>query len=415
MSEKRIFDKALLPDGWHDQVMIETDEYTIVDIQPNAQVTTDATVTNQFAVPGLTNVHSHAFQHAFAGHSEYRTNEHDSFWTWRSLMYQFVESLTPDQVFEIAKTLYRRMKQAGYCSVGEFHYLLHRPDGKPFDNINAMADALINAAIDCELDICMLPVLYQRGGFDDRPLVGGQTRFGSSTDLYLEMLTKLKTDWGGHPRVRLGVALHSLRAVSIKNATDVIEQVETILPECPIHIHVAEQTKEVEDCVQANGKRPVQLLLDSMPVDKRWCLIHATHLTDSECQRIAKSQAVVGVCPTTEANLGDGIFRSEDYLQQGGALAIGSDSHITVDPYEELRWLEYAQRLIQHRRAVLCTNDQSCGSLLYQWACRGGDQVTGFDHEIRIGASSNFTTLATEDHPADPADRILDHRIFYSH
>ena len=410
------FQKALLPDGWQDDVVIGIEDRTIRSIDvgvtgPPGQ----ARAVAGFAIPGMTNVHSHAFQHAFAGLSEYRTSQHDSFWTWRKRMYEFLERITPEEMHRIGRRLYAQMLAAGYTTVGEFHYLHHQPDGTPYGNVNEMADALIQAAIDVGMNICMLPVYYQRGGFDDSPLSGGQKRFGSSRDLFLKMLEKLKSDWSSHPQVRPGFALHSLRAVTVPAGQAMVSDVEQILPGCPIHIHVAEQTSEVDDCLAASGKRPVQLLLDSFDVNHRWCLIHATHMDDDECRRVAASGATIGVCPTTEANLGDGIFRGEAWLKAGGKLAIGSDSHISVDACEELRMLEYSQRLSLRRRAILCTDDQSCGSLLWHWASRGGAAVTGFGSpELRVGSIANLCLIDPRlpDHVS--IDRLLDLSVFHS-
>ena len=400
--------KALFPTRWAENVSITTDGNLITSIEE----TSNSIDTPGFAVPGMTNVHSHAFQYAFAGLSEYQTAANDSFWTWRKLMYEFLETLTPDAVYEIGKELYGKMLANGYTTVGEFHYLLHQTDGTPYNNVNEMADALIKAATDVGMNICMLPVLYQRGGFDGSPIIGGQLRFGSDNDLFLKMVEKLKSDYAKQANVRIGIALHSLRAVSVEPARSVIADVNSILPNCPIHIHVAEQTKEVDDCVAATGKRPVQYLLDSFDVDERWCLIHATHMTDDECLRVTNSHAVVGVCPTTEANLGDGVFMAEEYLRDGGCLAIGSDSHISVSATEELRLLEYAQRLTKRRRAVLCREDMSCGSLLYRWASDGGAQATGFGPaKLEVGSANGITVIPESN---IPNERILDRYVFHS-
>ncbi len=409
------FPKAFLPDGWHDDVVLTVRDHTIEHVEVGvAQPGADVQRVAGAAIPSMTNVHSHAFQYAFAGLSEYRTAHADDFWTWRALMYNFVATLTPDEVYAIGQRLYRAMYAAGYTTVAEFHYLLHQPGGTPYDNPNEMADALIQAALEAGLRICMLPVFYQRGGFDGRPLEGGQQRFGSSHDLFLRMVDKLNSDWANHPSVRLGVALHSLRAVSIPAAQALLADVDMLLPGCPIHIHVAEQTKEVADCLAATGQRPVELLLDTFDVNERWCLIHATHLTDDEGKRVAQSGAVVGVCPTTEANLGDGVFRAEDYMQYGGNLAVGSDSHISVDACEELRLLEYAQRLTQQRRNVLCTETTSCGPWLWNWAANGGAAVTGFGPAaIQPGASAHLSLIDPGLVASVPTDRLLDHVVFH--
>ena len=407
---KYFFKKALLPDGWRENVRIEIADHRIVAVDAD----TDAAGSRVFdgvAVPGMTNVHSHAFQFGFAGLSEYRTGTHDSFWTWQKRMYEFVDTITPEKAHAIGKQLYARMLAVGYTTVGEFHYLLHQRDGTPYENNNEMADALIAAAKEAGMRICMLPVLYQRGGFDESPLAGGQLRFGSSNALYLDMLSGLQSRYRDDPAVSLGVALHSLRAVSVAAAQQVLKDARSIVPDAPIHIHVAEQVKEVEDCVAVTGKRPVELLLDSFEVDEKWCLIHATHMSDRECQRLAGTGAVSGVCPTTEANLGDGVFRAEDWLKLEGKLAIGSDSHVSVDVAEELRILEYAQRLTQQRRAVLCTDTQSCGSLLYQWSCAGGAQVTGFgDGGLSVG---NLASISVMDERFEDVEFNFDGSIFH--
>ena len=285
---KYFFAKALLPSGWQENVAVEIVDHRIESVEIDASAE-GATVVDGIAVPGMTNVHSHAFQHAFAGLSEYRTGEHDSFWTWRKLMYEFLETLTPDDVHKIGIELYGRMARAGYTTVGEFHYLLHQPNGTAYTNVNEMADALIAAALESGIRICMIPVLYQRGGFDNRPLAGGQLRFGSTHELYLDMVSKLATDYRDHSQVRIGVAMHSLRAVSDVSGQRMLKDVASALSDPPVHIHVAEQVQEVEDCVAVTGKRPVELLLDSFEVDENWCLIHGTHMSDDECERLALS------------------------------------------------------------------------------------------------------------------------------
>ena len=404
------FSHAMLPAGWQSNTLITSSENRITSIETahSQQVDLAAKHHSGIAVPGMVNVHSHAFQHAFAGLSEYRTDQRDSFWTWRKLMYEFLEELTPEQVYQIALKLYQKMKSVGYSVVGEFHYLLHQPGGKPYDNINEMADALIAAAGEAKLNICMLPVLYQRGGFDDRILTGGQLRFGSSSELFVSMFEKLLSDHGHRPHVQIGWAIHSLRAVAISAAREIQQALDRVAPDCPIHIHIAEQTAEVEDCIASTGLRPVEFLLEHFDVDSRWCLIHATHMTDKESERVAQTNAVIGVCPTTEANLGDGVFEAERFMLQGGRLAIGSDSHVAVAPNEELRLLEYAQRLTQHRRAVLCSDTESCGERLWLWAAAGGSQATGFPMAIDTGNLSDFHIIpATHSAPARSLDRYL--------
>jgi formimidoylglutamate deiminase len=403
---------ALLPEGWRKDVLVTVVDHRIVSVEEEAKGPASGAIRISGCVlPGMANVHSHAFQHAMAGLTEYRTSEQDSFWTWRTLMYRFLETFSPVDIFTIGKKLYSEMLAGGYTTVGEFHYLLNRPDGSPYPEPNAMADRLIEAALEAGIRIGMIPVLYQRGGFDNSPLVGGQRRFGSTHGQFLEMLARLKETWGHHPHVRLGYALHSLRAVSIAEGQKTVAEADQILPRCPVHIHVAEQVREVDDCLAATGKRPVELLLDSFDVNSRWCLIHATHMNDEEVRRVVASGAVVGVCPTTEANLGDGFFPGAAYLHNDGKLAIGGDSHMAVDVRSELRVLECVQRLIHRRRAVLCNERESCGEYLYRRAAIGGGIACGFGPAtIAPGSAAVFSRIAFEGGLSP--ERLLDKAIF---
>ena len=299
-------------------------------------------------LPGIANLHSHAFQRAMAGMAERRgDSDQDSFWTWRETMYRFAGRFDPDTLRAVAAQLYVEMLEAGYTSVCEFHYLHHAPDGRPYDDPAAMSRALIDAARETGIRLTLLPVLYMTGGFDGRALGERQRRFGHDIDGYLHLLETLRAEQSD--TLRVGCALHSLRAVP----PDAMTAVLAALPsDSRIHIHIAEQTGEVDDCVAVRGVRPVQWLLDHADVDARWTLVHATHLDDAEVAGTARSGATVAICPTTEANLGDGLFRLRDYLDAGGAWGIGSDSHISVSPVEELRWLEYGQRLATRRRNI---------------------------------------------------------------
>jgi len=299
-------------------------------------------------LPGIANLHSHAFQRAMAGMAERRgDSDQDSFWTWRDTMYRFAGRFDPDTLRAVAAQLYVEMLEAGYTTVCEFHYLHHAPDGRPYDDHAAMSRALIEAARETGIRLTLLPVLYMTGGFDGRALGERQRRFGHDVDGYLRLLDTLRAE--ETDALRVGCALHSLRAVP----PDAMAAVLAALPsDSRIHIHIAEQTGEVDDCVAVRGVRPVQWLLDHADVDARWTLVHATHLDDAEVAGVARSGATVAICPTTEANLGDGLFRLRDYLDAGGAWGIGSDSHISVSPVEELRWLEYGQRLSTRRRNI---------------------------------------------------------------
>jgi formimidoylglutamate deiminase len=298
-------------------------------------------------VPGIANLHSHAFQRAMAGMAERQTDPADSFWTWRETMYRFAARFTPEALHAVAAQLYAEMLEAGYTSVCEFHYLHHAPDGRPYADPAAMSRALIAAARETGIRLTLLPVLYMTGGFDGRALGERQRRFGHDVDAYLRLLDTLRAGEGDD--LRVGCALHSLRAVP----ADAMREVLAALPtDSRIHIHIAEQTAEVEECVAVRGARPVRWLLDNAAVDTRWTLVHATHLDAGEVQGVARSGATAAICTTTEGNLGDGLFPLRDYLDAGGRWGVGSDSHISVSPVEELRWLEYGQRLVTRRRNI---------------------------------------------------------------
>lgn len=353
-------------------------------------------------VPGLSNLHSHAFQRAMAGMAERRTRTgdgaHDSFWTWRETMYHFAARMTPDTLHAVAAQLYAEMLEAGYTRVCEFHYVHHRPDGVPYDDAAEMSLALLAAARETGIRLTLLPVLYMTGGFDGRALSPRQARFGHTVDAYLRLFESL------HARecadLRVGVALHSLRAVPEAAMREVL----AALPAgTPVHIHIAEQVGEVEDCLAVRGARPVQWLLDHAPVDARWTLVHATHLDADETARLARSGATVALCPTTEANLGDGLFPLRAYLDAGGHWGIGSDSHISVSPVEELRWLEYGQRLVTGRRNVATGAFDSVGQTLLAGAL-DGDRATGFDADdewLLLDADAPVLVGADADDVAD--------------
>ena len=328
-----------------------------------------------WALPGIANLHSHAFQRAMAGMAERQGDPNDSFWTWRETMYAMAARFTPEQLRAVAAQLYVEMLEAGYTTVCEFHYLHHRPDGDFYDDRAAMSQALIDAARDTGIRLTLLPVLYMTGGFDGRALSERQQRFGHSVDDYLRLLEGLRTQQD--KSLRIGCALHSLRAVPEAAMHDVLAALPA---DSRIHIHIAEQVAEVEDSIQVRGARPVRWLLDHADVDARWTLVHATHLDEGEVQGIARSGATVAICTTTEANLGDGLFPLRDYLDAGGRWGIGSDSHISVSPVEELRWLEYGQRLRAQRRNIASSAAMpSVGDTLLQGAWTSAADSTGFD------------------------------------
>ncbi|MEP6898846.1 MAG: formimidoylglutamate deiminase [Rhodanobacter sp.] len=344
-----------------------------------------------WVLPGMPNLHSHAFQRAMAGLAERKGRSDDSFWSWRETMYAFAASIGPDQLKAIAAQLYVEMLKAGYTQVCEFHYLHHQPDATPYAQPEAMSLALIEAASEAGIALTLLPVLYISGGFDGRALAPRQRRFGHDVDGYLRLLEALRRHENAN--LRVGIALHSLRAVPEQAMRAVLAS--ELAQDCPIHIHIAEQIGEVQDCLAVRGARPVEWLFDHAQVDDRWCLVHATHLTDAEMQQIARSGAVAGLCPSTEANLGDGLFPLPAYLDARGAFGVGSDSHISISPVEELRWLEYGQRLTSgHRNIAARAQGVSVGETLWRAALHGGAQASGLAvGGLRSGARADLIVL----------------------
>ena len=319
-------------------------------------------------VPGMPNLHSHAFQRVMAGLTERQTNPSDSFWTWRELMYRFASRITPEQLHAIASQLYVEMLEAGYTSVCEFHYLHHQPNGLPYEDAAVMSRALIQAAQDTGIRLTLLPVLYMTGGFDGRALNDQQKRFSHSVQNFLALIADLQAH--ENDGLKIGIALHSLRAVPEAAMREVLSGISSKLP---IHIHIAEQMAEVSECAALRSARPVQWLMDHADVNQDWTLVHATHLDDVEVALIAKSKATVAICTTTEANLGDGFFRLRDFIAADGAFGIGSDSNTSISPIEELRWLEYGQRLLNQQRNIAVTMEQSSvGEYLWQKSVRDG-------------------------------------------
>ena len=373
---------ALLPSGWTKNVLLHWNATgQLTQVEPNTSAPEGTTQAMGPVIPGMPNLHSHAFQRAFAGLTEYRGQNpdgaQDSFWSWRTLMYRFANRITPDQLEAIATWLYLEMLQAGYTSVCEFHYVHHAEDGTPYADDATLAQCLLRAAKKTGIGLTLLPVLYQTSGFGGTAPVEGQRRFIRSTDNMLRLLERLKPlcDAQG---ARLGLAPHSLRAAPPETLHEVLAGLNAIDATSPVHIHIAEQTGEVDACLAWCGQRPVEWLLDHAPVDARWCLVHATHMTPQEYLRAAASGAVAGICPSTEANLGDGIFDMPLWLQHGGAWGIGSDSHATVNAAEELLLLEYGQRLQRRSRNVLAsvTQTQVATAMTLQ-AVVGGAQASG--------------------------------------
>lgn len=386
-------ERVLLSDGWARNKTLVIENGVIEKIADGRIEGSE--VANGPIIPGMVNCHSHAFQRAFAGFSEQGSEGQDSFWTWRQVMYKFLAQLTEENAELIATQLYIEMVKMGYTRVAEFHYLHHQIDGNTYPELAAMAKAIFSAAKSAGIGLTILPVLYQYSGFGGLPPTQGQKRFINSTEQFNQLVSDCFELSKEQSNTNVGIAPHSLRAVDKTALRSVVSHVRELDNHAPIHIHIAEQQKEVNDSIAHSGKRPVQWLLDNMNVDKNWCLIHATHIDESERKGMIDAEAIAGICPTTEANLGDGIFPTTEFMAEGGTIAIGSDSHISVNPIEEIRWLEYAQRLIRQQRAVLAKNSQpSVGLHLWQSANVGGAQSTNSNTgELKVGKQADLLVL----------------------
>jgi len=364
------------------------------------------------AIPGLCNVHSHAFQRGMAGLAERRGPEGDNFWTWRDVMYRFLDRMKPEQVEAITAQAYAEMLERGFTRVGEFHYLHNDPAGVPYGNIAELAERVAAAASETGIGLTLLPVFYAHSNFGGAPPTHGQRRFLNDVDGFARLFEATSRALAPLEGANLGVAPHSLRATTDAE----LAQIVALAPHGPIHIHAAEQTKEIDDCLAWSGARPVDWLLDHAQVDKRWCLVHATHMTAAETLRLARSGAVAGLCPITEANLGDGVFPTPDYCAAGGAFGIGTDSNVLIDAAGELRGLEYAQRLLRKSRNVLAAQaGRSTGRMLFDNAFTGGAQALGTDGGgLCEGASADIVSLDLEDRAlvGRREDALLDSWIF---
>jgi formimidoylglutamate deiminase len=405
------FDHALLPSGWARDVRIGVEGGVIVSIAAGA-ARDGAEHIDGIAVPGLPNLHCHAFQRGMAGLAERRGPQADSFWTWREVMYRFLGRLSPDDVEAIAAFAYVEMLETGFTTVGEFHYLHHDVDGRPYVDIGEMAKRIAAACTETRIGLTLLPSFYAYGGFGGAPPSPGQRRFLNDPERFLKIVERSRAIVAGLPDARVGVAPHSLRAVTPETLRAVCQAV----PDGPIHIHAAEQTKEVDECVAALGGRPVQWLLDNAEIDSRWCLIHATHTSETEIRALAASRAVIGLCPLTEASLGDGIFDGAGYLDSEGRFGIGSDSNIQIDAAAELRQLEYGQRLTRRGRNVMTTQEgESTGRRLFTTALAGGAKALQRPiGALAVGARADVVLLDGE-HPdlaSRQGDQWLDAWIF---
>ncbi|MFG6284544.1 formimidoylglutamate deiminase [Sphingomonas sp. S6] len=399
------FEQALLPTGWRSQVRfhIEAGRFTRIEVDaaPDAGEQRHGSV-----LPGMPNLHSHAFQRLMAGMAETRSGpDGDDFWSWRDLMYRLVGAITPDDLTAIAAMAFVEMLESGFTRSGEFHYLHHQPTGEAYDDPAEMAFALAVAASQTDIALTLLPVFYAHGGFGGTPPGDGQHRFLTDLDGFARLYERTLQAAATLPDAIVGIAPHSLRAVSPAELLAL-----TMMTKGPIHIHIAEQMKEVRDCLAWSGRRPVEWLLDHAAVDPRWCLVHATHITDAECRAIAARGAVVGLCPVTEANLGDGIFPAASFLAADGRFGIGTDSNVRIDLAEELRTLEYSQRLVRQQRTVLADTIRSNGRTLFDAALEGGRCALADGPALEVGDAADLVELAPA--VAAAGDSALDRWIF---
>ncbi|MEP4770842.1 MAG: formimidoylglutamate deiminase [Roseibium sp.] len=402
---------ALLKNGWAKDVLISVDAGgRIRSVKSGTRPSGKRT---GILLPAPANLHSHAFQRAMAGMSERRGSEpRDSFWTWRQIMFRFLDVLTPDDIEAITAFVQLEMLEAGYAAVGEFHYLHHQQGGVPYDNLAELSECIMAAADETGIGLTHLPVLYQYGGCDKRPLTPGQIRFGNDFsrfqklhELAAKALSSLPADCA------LGVAPHSLRAVTREDLSHTV----ALAGASPLHMHLAEQVAEVEEVQLATGRRPIDWLLENHSVANNWCLIHCTQTTPEETLNLAKSGAIAGLCPLTESSLGDGIFDGVRYLDAGGAFGIGSDSNIRISLSEELRTLEYSQRLRDKCRASVATPEKSTGRVLFEGAAKGGAQAIGRSSgTISDGQYADMVALNSSsiDLEGRQGDEILDAYIF---
>ncbi|MGV1683913.1 formimidoylglutamate deiminase [Sphingopyxis sp. NJF-3] len=402
------FERAWIDDRWQGDVRLTVAEGRIASIETGVAASR-GDERHRAVLPGLCNVHSHGFQRGMAGLSERRSRPDDNFWSWREIMYRFLDRLTPEDVAAITAQAYAEMLETGFTRVGEFHYLHHDPAGAPYADPAEMAGAIAAARAASGIGLTLLPVFYAHGNFGGAAPSPGQRRFLCDVDGFAALFDAARGKLAGDDLI--GIAPHSLRAVT----PDELAALLTLSPTGPVHIHAAEQVKEVEDCLAWSGARPVEWLLANVGIDARWCLIHSTHLTGGETSALAASGAVAGLCPVTEANLGDGIFPAVDYLSAGGRFGVGTDSNILIDVAQELRALEYSQRLAHRARALLADEDAPfVGAHLFARAQRGGAQALGVPAGLAVGQAADMVSLDL-DHPAfagtDDAT-LLDRWIF---
>jgi formimidoylglutamate deiminase len=389
---------ALLPSGWAKQVLVEWDDAGVISrVAVGVAKPPEATAVHGPMLPGMPNVHSHSFQRAMAGLAEFRGHPTDDFWTWREQMYRLVRLLEPEDIEAISAHLYIEMLKHGYTTVAEFHYMHNDRAGKPYADRAELAHAVVGAASAAGIALTILPVLYAHGGFGHKPLSPAQRRFQGDPAAIVEILRGIADFHLPAPLLRLGVAPHSARAVDALLLTEMVDAASRLDPTMPIHMHVSEQTGEVAECLETHGVTPLQWISDLVPIDKRWCLIHSTHLTALEMRKAAASGSAIGLCPMTEANLGDGIFDFVPWFETRAPWGIGGDSHVSVSPFEELRQLEYSQRLRMRVRVVASEESSpDVAANLWSAAAAGGAQAVG--HPVGAIAPGRRADLVVLDH-----------------
>jgi len=407
----------MTPDGWIDGCLLTIGaDGTIQALAPTDRPPPGAQRVSGPVLPGMPNLHSHAFQRAMAGLTERWGSPTDSFWTWRDLMYRFVERLGPEEVGTIARQLYIECLKGGYTAVAEFHYLHNAPDGASYDDPAEISHHILSAALETGIALTHLPVLYAYGGFGEIPLGDAQRRFRGDPERILRIGEWAAAQAATAPAITVGAAAHSLRAAPPALIRELQTGLHARNPGAPIHIHIAEQVKEVEDCLFWSGKRPVALLGEELDLDRHWCLVHATHLDEAETDIIAASGAVAGLCPTTEANLGDGLFPLPRFQGQNGVFGVGSDSHVCRDAAEELRLLEYGQRLqLRARNIAASESDQATGAALWRRAATGGARACGTPTGgLAVGKRADLIVLdgSHTDLTARSGDAIADTLVF---
>ncbi len=402
--------------GWKSSTRLHVEAGFITAVEPDVPPQA-GDERHAVIVPALPNLHSHAFQRGMAGLAETRGSSRDDFWSWRETMYRFASNMSPPQLEAVASQAYMEMLETGFCRVGEFHYLHHDLAGRPYADVGEMSGRIAAAACATGIGLTLLPVFYAHASFGGAPPRDNQKRFILDVDAYARLIQRCATLLADLPQARLGVAPHSLRAVTPQQMASVLEIARGIGAHAPVHIHIAEQSAEVRDCIAWSGQRPVRWLLDHFEVDSRWCLVHATHVDDGELSDIATTGATVGLCPITEANLGDGIFPAAGFIARNGSLGIGSDSNVHINCAAELALLEYSQRLSLQTRNVIGGPEEntSTGRALFTRARAGGSMALGTAGTALVeGAPADMLSLAA-DHPAlvcRNEDALLDSWIF---